>query len=441
MTIMTFKVKTITLTPQEQDILDGKQGKVLQKILGTIVCYGEALGARRLVDISGNGHFVITHAIPGISPSMEMLDELLAAGLKTRYPFTLDPKAPLDVANWHMTEAQIALVQEMYVNQDRYDGKMLQLGLRDLDACTCTPYLPEVGNIPKRGEILAWSESACAIFANSVLGARTNKNGAIIDLLSNIVGKVPHAGLLTDEGRRATWLVEVNTESLPLPQLLGAAVGTKVVSGVPYIKGLDKFLGPELTDTVRDYLHEMGTACATAGAVGLFHAENITPEAIDQGTALLLPDHGHYIIDDPELDVLLDSYPVMWDDPDKLPDKCFIGCPHLSLQQLGWWAEKIDDALKEVGKKEVAVKTTLCAAPQVLEAFRNKNSGYQKLHRAGVKFSEGCPMQVFDNDLSVNDAIITNSNKLRAYTAARFFPDEALLGVLVNGACGERRSK
>lgn len=423
----------IKLTQEEWNILQGKQGPILQKVMQTVVLYGEALGAERLVDIEGEGHFVIAYAIPGIAPSMEMLDELVAAGLKTKYPFTLDPKPPLDFENWWLSPEQVQLLKQMYQDQERYDEKMLQLGLCDSDACTCTPYLPQVGNIPKRGDILAWSESACAIFANSVLGARTNRNGAIMDLLCNIVGKAPLTGLLTDEGRRATWLIEINTEKLPPPQLLGAAVGIRVLAYVPFIVGLERFLGSGLSEETRDYLHEMGAACATYGAVGLYHVENITPEAVDRATDLLAPNYQTYIIDEQELQDISDSYPVMWGDKDARPEKCFIGCPHLSRQQLHWWANKIHSALQARNQSRLAVKTTMCAAPQVLQTFKSDAEARQKLEVAGVKLSAGCPMQLFDNDLSAGEAIVTNSNKLRAYTAARFFPDDELVEILVNG--------
>jgi predicted aconitase len=171
----------IKLSQEEQDTLRGGQGPAMQRVLSSVVLYGEALGADRLVDIDGDGHFVIAYAIPGIAPSMEMLEELVAAGLKTKTPFTLDPKPPLDFENWWLSPEQVRLLEQMYENQERYDERMLHLGLRDSDAWTCTPYLPQVGNIPKRGDILAWSESACAIFANSVLAARTNRNGAVMD--------------------------------------------------------------------------------------------------------------------------------------------------------------------------------------------------------------------------------------------------------------------
>ena len=426
----------IKLTQEEQDILQGKQGPTMQRVMKTVVLYGEALGAERLVDIEGNGHFVISWATPGIAPSLEMLEELVTTGLKTKYPFTLDPKAPLDFENLSLRPEQERLLEKLYRDQARYDERMLQLGLRDTDAYTCNPYQPEVGNIPKRDTILAWSESACAIFANSVLGARTNRNGAIIDLLTNIVGKTPLADLLTDEGRRATWLVDVKTAQLPNPQLLGAAIGRKVLADVPFIVGLDRFLGSGLSEETLDYLQEMGAACATYGAVGLYHVENMTPEAVDQGTDLLVPDHATYVIDDQELQDLMASYPVMWADKEAKPEKCFIGCPHLSLRQLYWWTNKIHSALQARGQSQLAVETIICTAPQVVHKFEADVKAYERLKRAGVKLSVTCAETLFEGGVSAGEAIVTNSNKLRAYTTARFFPDEELVEVLVSGELG-----
>jgi hypothetical protein len=254
-----------------------------------------------------------------------------------------------------------------------------------------------------------------------------------MDLLSNIAGKTPLADLLTDAGRKATWLIEVKTRKLPLPQLLGAAIGMKVLADVSFIVGLDRFLSSGLNEETRDYLHEMGTACATAGAVGLYHVESITPEAVEYGTKLLIPNFTTYIIDDRELENLYSSYQVLWPDKETRPEKCFIGCPHFSLRQLHWWTDRIGTALRRKSQDQLKVKTTICAAPQVLEKFKTDGMAYERLERAGVKLSPGCPMQLFDNDLSAGEAIITNSNKLRAYTAARFFPDEKLVGILANG--------
>jgi hypothetical protein len=429
----------IQLTTEERDILQGKQGATMQKIMKTVVLYGEALGAERLVDIEGAGHFVIPWASPGIAPPLEMLDELAEAGLKTKHPFTLDPKAPLDFENLGLRPEQERALEEMYRDQARYDERMLQLGLRDADAYTCNPYLPEVGNIPQRGTILAWSESACAIYANSVLAARTNRNGAIMDLLSNIVGKTPLAGLLTDEGRRATWLVEITTEELPHPQLLGGAIGKKVLEGVPFIVGLDRFLGSELNQETLDYLQEMGAACATYGAVGLYHVENITPEAIDHGTDLLVPNHATYVVHDQVLQDLLASYPVMWPEQKIKPDKCYIGCPHQSLRQLYWWTDNIHRALRARGQSQLAIETVICAAPQVLREFKADGEAHERLKGAGVKLSVACAETLFEGGVSAGEAVVTNSNKLRAYTAARFFPDEELVGILVSGEIADSK--
>ena len=424
---------TMRLSDAEQAILAGSRGDVLQQVMATVVAYGEALGAEKLVEITGMGHFVITHAIPGISPSIEMLDTLIGAGLKTRFPFSLDPVAPLDYDNWWLTPEQVDSLQRMYGQQNEYDERMRLLGLWHPAACTCTPYLPEVGNLPKKGDILAWSESACVVFANSVLGARSNRNGAIIDLLCNIAGRVPLTGLLTDRGRKATWRVEVKTDQLPAPQILGAAIGKIVLAEVPFIAGLQGFLGTGINPRTRDYLHEMGAAAAAAGAVGLFHVENITPEAVDHERNLLVREPRDVIIDEEALQELTGSYPVMWKNKGADPIKCFLGCPHLSLDQLQWWADAIHGRLLRNGGSRLKVNTTICSAPQVLEEFRKHNKGWARLSAARVRFSTACPMQLFDNDLSRDDAIITNSNKLRTYTHARFFLDEEIVDIVVTG--------
>ena len=423
----------IKLSPDELEILQGAQGPTLQRVMESVVLYGEALGAECLVDIDGPGHFVIPWSIAGISPSIEMLEELVAAGLKTKYPFTLDPTPPLDFDNLNLAPEVEHAILEMFTDQRHYDELMMSLGLRDKDAYTCYPYLPEVGNIPHKGMILAWSESACAIFANSVLGARTNRNGAIMDLLQNIIGKTPKAGLLTDEGRRADWLIEIRMDNLPNPQILGAVIGLKINSGVPYIIGLNRFLKDTSDPRTMDYLQEMGAMLATYSAVTLFHVENISPEAVDQGRSLLVEDYNTYLIDASELDRLLNSFPVLWDDPEATPEMCYLGCPHLSLRQLYWWVDEIDKEMHIQGTKHLAVETLMCAAPQVLARFKSDQGRYNRMLHAGVRFSTTCSETIFETGLCNGKPLITNSNKLRAYTSAKFFPEEELVNILVSG--------
>jgi len=210
----------------------------------------------------------------------------------------------------------------------------------------------------------------------------------------------------------------------------------KVLEDVPFIVGLDRFLGPALGEETVDYLREMGAACAAYGAIGLFHVKGITPEAVDQGTELLLADRATCVIEDQELQDLLASYPVLWPDIEARPEKCLIGCPHLSLRQLRWWANKIQKALRARNLNRLAVQTIIFAAPQVLEAFKTDVEAYEQLRRAGIKLSVGCAETLFEGGVSAGEAIITNSNKLRGYSTARFFPEEELVEILVSGEIG-----
>ena len=130
----------------------------------------------------------------------------------------------------------------MYATQDSYEDQLKELGLMDRDAFTCACYLDQVGNTPKKGDILSWAESSAVVYANSVLGARCNRNSGIMDIMGSIAGFVPHFGLLTDEGRKATWIVKVNCKKKPEAQLLGSAIGMKVMEDVPYIMGMEKWL-------------------------------------------------------------------------------------------------------------------------------------------------------------------------------------------------------
>ena len=145
----------------------------------------------------------------------------------------------------------------MYSKQADYDRQLKTLGIMADDAYTCTCYMDEVGNIPNEGDILSWAESSAVVYANSVLGARCNRNSGILDLFGSIVGCVPYFGLLTDDGRKADWLIEVRTSSRPEAQLLGSAIGMKVMEQVPYVTGLDRYFS-ELDDEAKAYFKDFG---------------------------------------------------------------------------------------------------------------------------------------------------------------------------------------
>jgi len=420
------------LSEEERTILIGNQGEIRRKALESVVLYGEAFNAKKLVPIDSDGHLVISVAVNVIEPYLEMVNELIDAGLQTSKPFTVDPR-PIEYDNVKSNLLQRILFKLIFGKQEAYEQKLIELGLKNKNAFTCTGYLPEVGNIPKKGDVLAWSESSAVVFVNSVLGARTNRNSAGIDLLCNIVNKVPLFGLLTDEGRRSRWLFEVKTSVLPNAQLLGSAIGMRVVEDVPYIVGLNKFFIQGLNEASIDYLKDMGAAAASSGAVGLYHVENMTPEALEFKRDLLVNGYQKYIIDDSELKRVMQSYSVLWKRKKARPYRCFIGCPHLSFQQILWWSQQISQALESLKLEQLKVDTILCAAPDVLERFKQRQDRFEQLTAAGVKLTSICPLMYMSNPLTEKKPVITNSNKLRTYSSARFFLDERILEIICRG--------
>jgi predicted aconitase len=254
----------------------------------------------------------------------------------------------------------------------------------------------------------------------------------MLDLFRAIVGYVPYFGLVTDEGRKATWKVYVNTTKKPEAQVLGSAIGMKVMEDVPYVYGLDKFIGDEINDDTISYLKDFGAATASNGAVGLYHIDNLTPEAKKLGDALIADDANVYVIDDEELERVYNSYPVMWNDPEAKPDLCFIGCPHLTFKQLCAWTDKLELGLASAGRKKVALRTLMTTSPQVREKFV-QTERYARLTAMGVKVTSICPLMYTNNPMTKKHNIITNSNKLRTYSKARYYKDNDITAIL----CGK----
>ena len=417
------------LTPEQQAMLDGSKGETMAKVVKTLVMYGDAFGAERMVPVTSKyGHTVISFGLKAIRPVYALYDQLLDAGLTSGQKFTADPK-PLDPRVPSSLLEDVVFKKIMYTDQKEYEQQLRRLGITSDDDYTCTCYLDEVGNKPGKGEVLSWAESSAVVYANSVLGARCNRNSGIIELMGSVAGFVPEFGLLTDEGRKASWIVEVKCEKRPEAQLLGSAIGMKVMEDVPYVKGLDKWLGTELDDAACAYLKDFGAATASNGAVGLYHIENLTPEAKEQGEALIKEGAQLYVIDDAELERVKQSYPVVWKDHEARPQLCFVGCPHLTLSQLNDWTEKIENALRENGLPKVAVPTVFTASTPVLKEFEKSVNAY-KLRSYGVVLSYICPLMYMNNPLCKKKAVITCSNKLRTYTSARYYTEDEILSII-----------
>ena len=372
----------MNLTKEQQEIYDGKQGATLAKVMQTLVRYGELFGADSMVPVTSKyNHLVTSFGLKALAPVYELMNQLIESGNVSKQKFSADPR-PLDPNVPSSFLQDFVFKNFMYSKQDDYEKQLTQLGIMEKDAYTCTCYMDEVGNTPAMGEVLSWSESSAVVYANSVLGARCNRNSGIIDLMGSVVGYVPRFGLLTDEGRKATWIVKIETTKKPEAQLLGSAIGMKVMADVPYIVGLD--------------------------------------------------DARVYVVDDAELQRVYESYPVIWKKKDAKPKLCFMGCPHMSLQQLIDWTEKVSQSLKEAGRTRVCIPTVFTAAPAVLKKFAETPYA-ETLKATGVITSYICPLMYMNNPLSEKMPVITSSNKLRTYTSARYYTDAEILEQITKG--------
>lgn len=420
------------LTPEQQAILDGAKGETMAKVMKTLVMYGETFGADKLVPVTSEyNHLVTSFGLKMMGPVFDLMQKLIDAGAVSSQKFSVDPR-PVDKNVPANFLQKLVFNKFMYSTQASYEEQLKELGLMDENAFTCACYLDQVGNKPRKGDILSWAESSAVVYANSVLGARCNRNSGIMDIMGSIAGYVPNFGLLTDEGRKATWIVKVECQNKPEAQLLGSAIGMKVMEDVPYVMGMEKWLGTELNDENCAYLKDFGAATASNGAVGLYHIANLTPEAKELGEKLISEGTQVYVIDDAELARVQANYPVMWKKTDAKPKLCFVGCPHMSMEQLKNWTVRVEEGLKASGNKKVLIPTVFTTAPAVKKEFE-KTEYAARLEATGVVLSYICPLMYMNNPLCKSMPVITSSNKLRTYTTARYYTEDEILAKITKG--------
>ena len=420
------------LTAEQQAILDGSKGETMAKVMKTLLMYGETFGADKLVPVTSEyNHLVTSFGLKMMGPVFDLMQQLIDAGAVSSQKFSVDPR-PVDKNVPANFLQKLVFNKFMYSTQESYEGQLKELGLMDKDAFTCACYLDQVGNKPKKGDILSWAESSAVVYANSVLGARCNRNSGIMDIMGSIAGFVPNFGLLTDEGRKATWIVKVECKNKPEAQLLGSAIGMKVMEDVPYVMGMEKWLGTELNDENCAYLKDFGAATASNGAVGLYHIANLTPEAKEQGEANIAKNAQVYVIDAAELERVKANYPVMWNNPDAQPKLCFVGCPHMSMEQLKSLTVRVEEGLKASGNKKVLIPTVFTTAPAVKKEFEQTEYA-ARLSATGVVLSYICPLMYMNNPLCKSMPVMTSSNKLRTYTTARYYTEDEILAKITKG--------
>jgi len=343
------------LTKQEQKMLEGAEGYAVRKSMEILVALGEIYGADSLIDVGSAQVSGVSYNNLG-DAGLEFLDELARDG-KVRVLTTLNP-AGMDLENW----LNLGISAEFAEKQNLVIKAFEKMGI--LVSCTCTPYL--IGNLPLFGEHIAWSESSAVTFANSVIGAKTNKEGGPSALAAAFVGKTPCYGLHLDENRVPDVHVHVRANLSKLSDwgALGYVIGMKAENKIPYITGI------KATD-----LDELKSFCAsvvTYGAKPLFYIKRITP-ASEQQTI-------------PKTTVIIEQADIK-NAYDKINDQVTdielvcVGCPHCSINEISKVAELVK------GKKVAKDTEFWVATSRSVKQLADKSGFTRVIEAAGGKFA------------------------------------------------------
>jgi len=423
------------LTEEEMSTLKGSKGPEMAKVMAIIVAHGNAFGAEKLVDLGGAPHCSLYTGTDYMKPMIELFQECADAGLKTYAPYTVNPRC-YDVYNVNNNETDMRLIYEGYRYQRDLDWVHAQLGAPDLNFRSCACYVDEVGNAPPPGTYVAWAESSAINYGNSAMGLRTNRNAGGMELLCGLLGKAPLFGLMTDEGRMADWVVEVKTTEAPDLGVLGTAIGLKVIDGVPFITGMEDYLGTEVTNDNMHLLKKMGSATAASGAVGLYHVENLTPDAKQKGRKLIKKDHQTYVYDDAEEARVLGNFPTKMEGRPEDPTVALIGCPHNTYKEILEWGKKVTQAMEKRGLKTTAIPTKLFCANVVRDHLvKDEPLLVGKMTEANMRFTNMCTVS-YGSMKGFSDRIfgVTNSPKTRNYSPwVRYLKDDDILEVILTG--------
>ena len=343
------------LTQEEQTMLNGTEGYAACKSMEILVALGEIFGAKNLIKVGSVQVAGVSYHNLG-DAGLEFLNELAVDG-RVRVLTTLNP-AGMDLENWQ----QLGISPEFAEKQNLVINAFKRMGI--LISCTCTPYL--IGNLPLYGEHIAWSESSAVTFANSVLGARTNREGGPSALAAAFVGKTPCYGLHLDENRTSDIHVQVSAELTKLSDwgALGYAIGKKAENKIPYITGVK---AAEL-----DELKSFCASVVTYGAKPLFYVKGITPGAELQAQ----PKETVEI----EKSDIKNAYDNINDDVSDIELVC-VGCPHCSIKEIS----EIAELLK--GKKVADSTEFWVATSRTAKQLADKRGYTQTIETSGGKFA------------------------------------------------------
>jgi len=336
-------------------MLDGEEGYAVKKSMEILVALGNIYGAEKLVEIGSVQVAGVSYHNLG-DAGLEFLNELAKDG-KVKVLTTLNP-AGMDLEDWQKLgiDPEFARKQNLVIEAFRKMGILI--------SCTCTPYL--IGNLPRYGEHIAWSESSAVTFANSVIGAKTNREGGPSALAAAFVGKTPCYGLHLDENRVPDTHVEVTAQLSKFSDwgALGYCIGKSVQNKIPYITGVE--------DVGLDELKSFCASVVTFGSKPLFYMKGITP-----ASEKYQPPKEKITIEDSDIQ---EAYEAINDEAEDIDFVC-IGCPHASIKEIA----KIADLLK--GRKILAGTEFWVATSRSMKQLADKRGYTDVIEKAGGKFA------------------------------------------------------
>ena len=340
----------LTLTTEEREMLEGKYGKATQKAMEIITTLGEIYGAERLIPVASVQIAGVSYDNLG-EAGLEYLSEMAEDG-KARVLTTLNP-AGMDMQEWK----KHGISEDFAANQERVVQAFEKMGV--ITTCTCTPYL--IGNLPHFGEHIAWAESSAVCFANSVIGAYTNREGGPSALATALTGKTAEYGFHLEENRIAQvkYVIKAELRDTDDFGLLGHVIGTRTGKTIPYITGIEKASTEELKSFC--------ASIATYGGVAIFHMEGITPNKTT------IPDKTEVVTDDD-----LRAARVELDDSEAEIDFISVGCPHASIKEIADIAAMLD------GKKVSDGKTVWITTAKPTKDLAIKMGFYDTIENAGA---------------------------------------------------------
>ncbi len=340
----------LTLTKEEQEMLDGKHGKATQKAMEIITTLGEIYGAERLIPVTSVQIAGVSYHNLG-EAGLEYLSEMAEDG-KTRVLTTLNP-AGMDMQEWK----KHGISEDFAENQQRVVDAFEKMGV--ITTCTCTPYL--IGNLPHFGEHIAWAESSAVCFANSVIGALTNREGGPSALATALTGRTAEYGFHLERNRQAQvkYVIQAELKDTDDFGLLGQVIGTRTGKTIPYITGIDHATTEELKSFC--------ASIATYGGIAIFHMEGITPNKTT------VPEKTEIVTEEDLQDARQEL-----DDEEAEIDFISVGCPHASIKEISQIAEMLD------GKKVADGKTVWITTAKPTKDLAIKMGFYDKIEKSGA---------------------------------------------------------